>query len=567
MHFPRFGGGGSSATPSTASSSSGSSSSSSKSSSDKEQGDGSFDPASLERGAEALKEIDKSKHAIKVFELVQMEEKTLQMEAQANVEKVLTQKAQSEMQSCVIDEQEAQKTISKLADAERAMAQHKAQLEAELQRKKLECNQRNTDYQLQREHELFVNHEQIRMRNDQELEEFRLQTIRDKAKMDQESAVHTARAEAAGRAQQERENIEIRLREMRAQKAEERRTRLLAIEEVFTSVQSGARTLYEDRAKATALLTGFTALALGVFGAREGVRVASRILEQTLARPPLVRETSRYSWRPSLQLLPWRRKEASGILDRIIVEEELAQRLQWSAKSLVNAKENGTPFRHLLLHGSPGTGKTLFARTLARQSGLDYAIMSGGDLGPLGREGPNELHKLFQWANRSKKGLILFVDEADAFLRRGRAGAGMSEDARNALSVFLHHTGTESRNVAVILATNVPTILDRAVLDRMDEQFEFPLPQKQQRRQMLDMFLETYLRMPTKSGKGIEVDPAIDEKFLEMMATKTDGMSGRQLAKLVLAFQSAVFGSGTQRLTLGLAETVLQWRLANPSAS
>merc|ERR1712113_987591 len=99
-----------------------------------------------------------------------------------------------------------------------------------------------------------------------------------------------------------------------------------------------------------------------------------------------------------------------------------AERLQWTTNALLKAQENGTPFRHLLLHGSPGTGKTLFARTLARQSGMDYAIMSGGDLGPLGREGPHELHKLFGWASQSKKGLILFIDEADAFLRKGRGG-------------------------------------------------------------------------------------------------------------------------------------------------
>merc|ERR1712050_731249 len=130
-------------------------------------------------------------------------------------------------------------------------------------------------------------------------------------------------------------------------------------------------------------------------------------------------------------------------------EEALSERLQWTTNALISAQENGTPFRHLLLHGSPGTGKTLFARTLAKQCGLDYAIMSGGDLGPLGKDGPHELHKLFEWANRSRRGLILFIDEADAFLRRGRGGA-MSEDARNALSVFLHHTGTESMKVSVI---------------------------------------------------------------------------------------------------------------------
>merc|ERR1719197_2366685 len=115
---------------------------------------------------------------------------------------------------------------------------------------------------------------------------------------------------------------------------------------------------------------------------------------------------------------------------------------------------------------------------------MDYAIMSGGDLGPLGREGPNELHKMFGWASDSKKGLVLFVDEADAFLRKGRAGDGsMSEDTRNALSVFLHHTGTENARVAVILATNLPSSLDRAVLDRMDEAFEFPIPAYPQRLQ------------------------------------------------------------------------------------
>merc|ERR1712137_500351 len=114
--------------------------------------------------------------------------------------------------------------------------------------------------------------------------------------------------------------------------------------------------------------------------------------------------------------------------DQIVLEENLKERLQWTTNALLKAQENGTPFRHLMLHGAPGTGKTLFARTLARQSGMDYAIMSGGDLGPLGREGPNELHKLFAWASSSKKGLILFVDEADAFLRTGRGGdTAMSE--------------------------------------------------------------------------------------------------------------------------------------------
>ncbi|KAF4742004.1 ATPase, AAA, partial [Perkinsus olseni] len=165
------------------------------------------------------------------------------------------------------------------------------------------------------------------------------------------------------------------------------------------------------------------------------------------------------------------------MMEKIVLQDELAERLQWTTNSIINAKKNGTPFRHLMLYGPPGTGKTLFARTLARQSGLDYAIMTGGDVGPLGKDAVDEMNRLFAWANTSKKGLILFIDEADAFLRRGRmsSSSNMSEDARNVLSTFLAHTGTENDKFMVVLATNVREVLDRAVLDRVDEQFEFPL--------------------------------------------------------------------------------------------
>ena len=52
--------------------------------------------------------------------------------------------------------------------------------------------------------------------------------------------------------------------------------------------------------------------------------------------------------------------------------------------------------------GPPGTGKTLFAKGLSRHSGLDYAIITGGDVAPLGREAVSEMHKLFDWAQASR---------------------------------------------------------------------------------------------------------------------------------------------------------------------
>lgn len=48
--------------------------------------------------------------------------------------------------------------------------------------------------------------------------------------------------------------------------------------------------------------------------------------------------------------------------------------------------------------------------------GLDYAMMTGGDVVPLGSQAVTKIHEIFDWAKKSRKGLLLFIDEADAFL-------------------------------------------------------------------------------------------------------------------------------------------------------
>jgi hypothetical protein len=51
-------------------------------------------------------------------------------------------------------------------------------------------------------------------------------------------------------------------------------------------------------------------------------------------------------------------------------------------------------FRNVLFYGPPGTGKTMFAKRLAAHSGLDYAIMTGGDVAPMGKDGVTAIHKV-----------------------------------------------------------------------------------------------------------------------------------------------------------------------------
>jgi len=45
-------------------------------------------------------------------------------------------------------------------------------------------------------------------------------------------------------------------------------------------------------------------------------------------------------------------------------------------------------------------------------------LLKGGDVAPLGRDAVTEIHKVFDWAETSKQGVLLFIDESDAFLRK-----------------------------------------------------------------------------------------------------------------------------------------------------
>ncbi|CDJ37071.1 ATPase, AAA family domain-containing protein, putative [Eimeria tenella] len=564
MYFPSFGG--SSAVPSAALPNA-----IPKKEDDGESITGKFDPSALERGAKALKELDSSPNAARAFEVIKLQELSKQKELQKQIEQIAAARAQAQTERTKTEGEERRKTIDHQQEQERVTAQYKAKLEAEAYQKKLQDQQRQNEEWLRQQHKQFLLQEEQRKKTEAEMLEMRRQQLREEKALEEKLQKEKIREEAKGRILQERENIDVHLRAMRARAAEERKTKLESLEKTFGSLGAAFSALLADKAKLTALVGSVTALAAGIYGARAAASIAARYVESRIGKPPLVRETSRWTFSggPFSLLRPWRPRGAPQTKENIVLEKDLFQKLEFSKNSLLTTKAHNSHFRHLLLHGPPGTGKTLFARTLARESGMDYAIMTGGDVGPLGPLGASEINKLFNWAQKSRKGLILFIDEADAFLRQGRAAAAaaaaaaapaaaaaaadMSEHSRNALSAFLHHTGTETNKFCLILATNCKEILDK-------------------RYKMLQQFMDRYIRSRSSSssssgssGKSssnsIVVDERINDEFLKDVADKTEGFSGRQLAKLVLAMQAAAYGSGTNALTLGLAEAVLKWRL------
>eukprot|EP00803_Ostreobium_quekettii_P006448 evm.model.scf_3241.1 EVM.evm.TU.scf_3241.1 scf_3241:2614-4965(+) len=207
--------------------------------------------------------------------------------------------------------------------------------------------------------------------------------------------------------------------------------------------------------------------------------------------------------------------------------------------------------------------------------------MSGGDVAPLAGAAVTQLHAVFDWAERSRKGLLLFIDEADAFL--GRRSDVMSEGLRGALNAMLFRTGDQSKDFLVVLATNRPGDLDAAVLDRIDEVLEFPLPTVNERKEILDVYLKKYIMQAWRDdgvwsarlrrrflalfggGKKAVTDKIrlheVTEPLLWQAAEATEGFSGRELAKFMASVQAAVYGTRDATLTADILNKILQFKV------
>eukprot|EP01071_Lankesteria_metandrocarpae_P013491 Lankesteria_metandrocarpae@DN7249_c0_g1_i1.p1 len=541
---------------------------------------GRFDPTALERGAKALKLIDASPNAAKAFEATRLLEATKKHEALKETEKYKAQAAQSLTEKARVEGDERRKTATHQQEQQRITAQYQAQLEAELYTKKLSSQQKQNAEWLEQQHQQFLHQEELKLENERRMQAMRREEIIFEKSLESKSIKAKTKTEAMGRIKQERLNADIHLQKLKAAAAEKRQSQLLLWKQNLSSVGAAVQYLLSDRRRAGAAVATMASMSFAVYGSKQTARVVASAVEAHLGRPRLVRETSRRSinnislGRMLTSPIRWsyrcfHRRAADDILSKLVLPPSLDARVKWSTNALLNSRRYGTPYRHLLLHGPPGTGKTLFARTLARETGFDYAIMAGGDVASLGTQAVLELNKLFRWARTTRKGLIMFIDEADALLRRGRGGdesktyGAMSEELRNVVSTFLHQTGTESDKVCIVLATNEVDTIDRAVVDRIDEMMEFPLPGLKERICMLKMFVAEQLLSKSRSTRRrrIAIDPGIDETFWNTVAEKTEGFSGRQILKLVLSMQAAAYGAGAHILTKGIAETVLKWRM------
>lgn len=513
----------------------------------------------MRSAAKAAKELDKSTNAREALKLIELQEVSKQREAEARRTEYEAHVKSLEIQRAQKEGEEARKTLDSQTEHEKRRAEYRDQLERKRYVDQLNAEKYRKEEELRKQEEYLAKQEAIKRK-----------TLEYEAELRQQTELARVKAETEGRIKQERQNHDLRVAQARAEAKEYRETVLEGIKLASTELGKGLQEFLTDKERLTSAAVTLSAVALGVYAAKTSTGVAGRYIEARLGKPSLVRDTSR---RTALQALrnpvPSLRRlltttKAEDALKGVVLEKGLTERLTRVAISTANTKANGAPFRNLLLHGPPGTGKTLFAKGLAANSGLDYAILTGGDVAPLGKEAVTEIHKVFDWAGTTRKGVLLFVDEADAFLRR-RSTEHMSEELRNALNAFLYRTGEASDKFMVVFASNQPEQFDWAINDRIDEMVDFNLPGEEERLEMVTIYLEKYvLNPPSTKARPITVE-GIGEEEVKYAAKVTVGFSGREISKLAIAWQAAAYGAreGTATLDKELYLRVLEQHLAS----
>ena len=147
------------------------------------------------------------------------------------------------------------------------------------------------------------------------------------------------------------------------------------------------------------------------------------------------------------------------------------------------------PPKGLLMHGPPGTGKTMMARACAAQTKATFLKLAGPQLVQMFiGDGAKMVRDAFELA-REKAPAIIFIDELDAVGTKRGSGEGETREVHRTMLELLNQLDgfTQDDRIKVIAATNRPDILDPALLrsGRLDRKIELPLPNEEARARIM----------------------------------------------------------------------------------
>jgi transitional endoplasmic reticulum ATPase len=205
------------------------------------------------------------------------------------------------------------------------------------------------------------------------------------------------------------------------------------------------------------------------------------------------------------------------------IKERLIEAVEWPLKYSSLFKHAAVkPPTGILLHGAPGTGKTLLAKALASEAGVNFISVKGPQvMSKYVGEAERAVREIFKLARQTSPSIV-FLDELDSIAPTRGMRSGDSGVTERVISQLLTEIDgiEELRGVLVLGATNRIDMIDAALLrpGRFDLLIELPIPDEGAR---LEIF-----HVHTR-GKPLDSDVN-----LKTLAQETEGMVGADIEAL-----------------------------------
>lgn len=253
-------------------------------------------------------------------------------------------------------------------------------------------------------------------------------------------------------------------------------------------------------------------------------------------------------------------KSSSEPSRKVFLNKETAERIDQIAASTKEFQENKAYFQNVVLAGPPGTGKTMIAKQLAEKSDMDFIMMSSGNLTQFikRKEHVTELNALLDSAEAGSKPTLIFIDEAEGIAKdRGM----LDHEHVELLDTLIARTGTPSKKIMLVLATNRLNELDSAVRDRITHEIEIGNPEYAERVEIISQYAKELFSLSPNYSK------IFNQGAVEIMARKTEGLSGRSLFNLVNSLCSQESTSRGRHLSEEMVDTTIARFVAKAQAT
>lgn len=345
-----------------------------------------------------------------------------------------------------------------------------------------------------------------------------------------------------------------------------------AVQELWALIKQNRDQLILYSIYVTIGSTAVSAVSMGVlyatyYGWKYGSEILAKYILMRMEKPRVIINSSTIERPNAIRRLFNLILKKKPTHDEMIFAPELEQQLDDIVKqtnnintALSKRKKNIT-YRNLLLWGPPGTGKTMFARQLARKSNLEWVEVTGSSFFTKGA-GIAAIDELFEWANNSKHGLLIFIDEADSLLP-DRSKMDPNSDNYKIINHFLNYLGTKSNKFMIVMSTNHKIVFDQAMRRRIHDSIQLPLPSVKERMRILNLYAQKSLFNTQLNGDEfvLAAQKTVTANKIQEIATQTDGFSGDELATLIETIKSLADISEDGMVTTTIVERAIKRQL------